>query len=111
MVEPTDVELAAINTIDDAAAWASVEGDAANTQTAKGSLYDCLGTTGKASPMVIGVHAKADFEAVLATWKVSMQKMVQAMLNLLGGLHSRSWERHVSSEWQCARRRARMPAR
>jgi hypothetical protein len=74
MAEPTDAELAALNTIDDAAAWASVEGDGANLETAKGSLYDCLGTRALASPMVIGVHPKADFEAVLGTWKVSMPK-------------------------------------
>ena len=65
MVEPTDAELPALNTMGAAADWAALAGADGDEQTPRGSLFALLGTTAAAHPKVVGIHPESLYSEML----------------------------------------------
>ena len=70
MGDPTDTELASLNTIDQVAIFAQLDGAENDVRTARGSLLQLLGFTAGARLAALGMISEADVDAALAAWKI-----------------------------------------
>ena len=70
-MDPTEAERNAMVNMAKVFKWAGfVEADIINASTVTGSLASLLGVTQHVAPRVIGIIAEADYDSVIAKWKV-----------------------------------------
>ena len=71
MGDPTDTELAGLNTIDETAAFTQLDGAENDVRTSRGSFLQLLGFNAGARMAALGMISEADVDAALAAWKIA----------------------------------------
>ena len=67
-MDPTSEQLEGFRTLADIAAWTEIPGTVGQGNSALGSLFQKLGTTGTHHPRVVGAISKEDYDALLNAW-------------------------------------------
>eukprot|EP00435_Cladocopium_sp_Y103_P066406 s724_g28.t1 len=69
-VDPTNDELQGMVSMREVLAWADMEGDGADETTIAGSFLKLIGGTLATKPRLLSTVKAADFEAILANWRI-----------------------------------------
>ncbi len=67
-MDPTEAELAAINTVDEAANWIGLHGAPGDAATERGSLFLLLGLQAAQHVRLIAMMSEVDYDTLIATW-------------------------------------------
>ena len=69
-IDPATDEQSGFHTINDVADWTGTAGVAGTLTTARGALLNALGLNGNEHPRIVGNRPSADYDAIVAVWRI-----------------------------------------